>query len=134
MTDLEKAKEMENKNGFIKYNGYKVIEAERGVKVVMEVDLTEDALNPYGFAHGGLIFGLGDTAMGVLSKSTDKNAVTLSSTISYLRPTVGSKAKAVAEIVKDGKKTCYLKCDIYDDKDRLTAVMDANYYYIEEEK
>ena len=133
MTDLEQAKEMENEKGFIKYNGYKVVEVERGVKIVMEASLTEDFLNPYGFAHGGFIFGLGDTAMGVLSKSTDKDAVTLSSTISYLRPTVGTRVKAVAEIVKDGKKTCYLKCNIYDDKDRLTAVMDANYYYIEEE-
>ncbi len=133
MTDLEKAKELEKNDGFIKYNNYHVIEAERGVKVVMEADLTKEALNPYGFAHGGLIFGLGDTAMGILSKSTDKNAVTLSSTINYLRPTVGTKVKAVAEIVKDGKKTCYLKCNFYDDKERLTAIMDANYYYIEEE-
>ena len=35
--------------------------------VIIEAALTEEAMNPYGIAHGGFIFGLGDVAMGVLA-------------------------------------------------------------------
>lgn len=132
MTEEEKLEleKLESSSGFIKHNKFHVLEVEKGKSTTMEVDLTEDALNPYGFAHGGLIFGLGDTAMGITARSSGRNAVTLSSSISYLRPTVGSKLKAVAEIVKDGKQTCFLRCNFYDENEKLTATMDASYYYV----
>ena len=110
-----------------------MVEVEKGNKAKLEVQLTEDALNPYGNAHGGLIFGLGDTAMGIVASSTGKLAVTMSSSINYLRPSKGKRLVAEAEIVKDGKNTCYLKCSFYDDDKNLTAVMDASYYYLDKE-
>ena len=118
-------------SGYIKHNHHHIIEVEKGKKSVLEVELTEESLNPYGYAHGGLIFGLGDTAMGILARSTGKKAVTLNSSISYLRPTLGKKVTAVAELIKNGKKTCYLRCNFYDENEKLTATMDANYYYID---
>ena len=130
MTDEELLDEMMEKNGFIKHNRFEVVEIEKGKKVTMKVELAEDSMNPYGFAHGGLIFGLGDTAMGVAARSTGRNAVTLSSNISYLKPSMGKVLRAEAEIVKSGKTTCYLRCNFYDEENALTATMDANYYYI----
>ena len=94
-------------------------------------DIREESLNPYGFAHGGLIFGLGDTAMGILSRSSGRKAVTLNSTINYLRPVVGKILRAEAEMIKDGKKTCLLRCNFYDENNKLTATMDGNYCYID---
>ena len=133
MTEEEKEqlKAMENSSGFIKLNKYHVLEIAKGEKTVMEADITEDSLNPFDFAHGGFIFGLGDTAMGVTARSTGRNAVTLNSNITYLRPTVGKKLKAVAELIKDGKKTCFLRCNFYDENEKLTATMEGNYYYID---
>ena len=130
MTDEELLKETLEKKGFINHNHFEVVEVDKGKKVTMKVELTEESLNPYGFAHGGLIFGLGDTAMGVAARSTGRNAVTLSSSISYLKPSMGKVLKAEAEIIKSGKTTCYLRCNFYDEADALTATMDANYYYI----
>ena len=132
MTEEEKEEvsTIESK-GFIKNNNYHITEIEVGKRAVMEAEITNNSLNPYEFAHGGFIFGLGDTAMGFVAGSTGKKPVTISSSISYLRPTIGKKIKAVAEMIKDGKKTSFLRCNFYDENDKLTATMDANYYYID---
>lgn len=129
MTEQEELEKSFQK-GFIHHNHFEVVEIEKGHKAVIKVSLTEKSLNPYGFAHGGLIFGLGDTAMGLAARSTGRNAVTLSANISYLKPSMGKKLVAVAEIIKSGKTTCYLRCDFFDEKKSLTATMDANYYFV----
>ncbi len=51
-------------NGFIKNNHYQLEEIKED-KVVVTAIITEEAKNPYGILHGGFIFGLGDTAMGI---------------------------------------------------------------------
>lgn len=117
--------------GFIVHNHYELVESKDLESAILKVDLSEDGLNPYGVAHGGLVFGLGDTAMGVLAKTTGRSAVTLNSTINYLKPAIGNAIFAKAELVKNGKNTCYLRCDIYNDKDVLVATMDGNYYFID---
>ena len=129
MTDEELMRQFEEQDGFIKHNNIKVISFEKGKSAVLEAKLTKESLNPFGFAHGGIIFGLGDTAMGVAVISSGRNAVTLTSSITYLKPSKGSTLRAEAEMVKDGKQVCYLKCNFYDENDILTASMDASYYY-----
>ena len=116
--------------GFINHNNYELVES-NDKTATLKVNLGEDALNPYGVAHGGLIFGLGDTAMGVVAYNTGKKGVTLSSTINYLKPATGEYLIAKAEMIKDGKNTSYLRTNIYNDKDILVATMDGNYYYID---
>ena len=117
--------------GFIFHNHYELVETKDLESATLKVKLTEDGINPYGVAHGGLIFGLGDTAMGVLAMTTGKKAVTLNSTINYLKPAIGEYLFAKAELIKNGKTTCYLRCDLYNDKDVLVATMDGNYYFID---
>lgn len=121
------------KKGFIEYNGYQLVHEEKGKSCELRVDLKDESLNPYGFAHGGLIFGLGDTAMGLVAYSTGRGAVTQSSNITFLRPTTGSYLVAKAQMIKDGKKVCFLNCDFFDENDKLTATMNGSYYYIDKE-
>ena len=116
--------------GFIKQNHYQVVEIQKG-KVVMNAPLKEESLNPYQYAHGGFIFGLGDTAMGIAARTTGRNVVTLNASIQYLRPSVGKELRAEAEIIKEGKTICYARCNMYDENHKLTATMDASYYYID---
>lgn len=118
-------------SGFIKYNHFQIIEVEKEKKAILKVKLIEETLNPYGVAHGGLIFSLGDTSMGLVARSTGRKAVTHNCTITYLKPTVGNELTAVAEMIKMGKRTCFLRCDFYDDKNKLTATMDGNYFYVD---
>lgn len=123
---LEKMK----KEGFFHHNHYEVVEIKQN-SVILKANITEEALNPYGMAHGGFLFGLGDTAMGMLVKMSGITGVTLNSTINFLKPGRGEYIIAKGEMVKQGKKICYLKASIYDDKEQLIATMDANYYGID---
>ena len=127
----EKLLEMMKESGFFHHNHYEVIEATKE-SVVLKANLTETAMNPYHMAHGGFIFGLGDTAMGMLVKACGQTGVTLDSTINFLRPGVGEYILAKGKLIKQGKKTCYVRADIYDDKEKLIATMDSNYCFIEE--
>lgn len=119
-----------NEPGFFKNNDYQIVEIKECESVTLKAILSDKSMNPYGVAHGGLIFGLGDTAMGIVARTTGRSAVTLNATINYLKPAQGEYIIAKSEIIKNGKTTCYLKCNIYNDKDNLVAVMDANYFYI----
>ena len=116
--------------GFINNNNYHIEEIKDDT-IILTAEITETAKNPYNIPHGGFIFGLGDTAMGLATRTTGRHAVTLNSNINFLRPAKGKELKAKAYIVKNGKTTAYTKADIYDNEDRLIASMDANYYYID---
>lgn len=122
---------LEDTPGFYKHNNFHLVSEKRGEEVELKVELTENSLNPYGYAHGGLIFGLGDNAMGIIARGTGRYAVTLNANITYLKPATGKYLIAKAKIIKNGKSTSFLRCDIYNDKEILVASMDANYFYID---
>ena len=117
-------------NGFIKNNHYHLEEIIDD-KVVVTAKITEEAKNPYGILHGGFVFGLGDTAMGIAAKVAGGNAVTLNANVSFLKPAKGNSLRAEAYTVKKGKTVAYIKADIYDEENRHIASMDSNYYYID---
>ena len=123
-------KKMENM-GFIKNNDYSITDIDEGNSATMKGMITEKSINPYNIAHGGFIFGLGDTVMGVVAASTGRQAVTLSANINYLKKAKGKFLIAKAEIIKQGKTTCYVQTNIYNDKDELVATMDSNYFFVE---
>ncbi len=120
---------IEEQPGFFKHNNYSFIEIKENC-AILKAKLNENSMNPYNMAHGGLIFGLGDMAMGTAVGTTGRKAVTLNANINYLKPAIGKYLQAKAEIIKKGKTTCYLRCNIYNDQDVLVATMDSNYYYI----
>ena len=120
---------METEDGFFNHNNYHFVEYSKD-SVIIEAVLTEESMNPYGMAHGGFIFGLGDVAMGVLALSSGKKAVTLDSNITYVTPGKGKKLIAKSALVKEGNRTIFLKADIYNDEEALIATMTGKYYYI----
>ena len=131
MSKIEEDMKKATTSGFIYSNNFELLESEDGVSAIVKAKMTDSSLNPYGIAHGGFVFGLGDTSMGVVARSTGRKAVTLSANITYLKPSKGNYLIAKAEMVKNGKTTCYLRSNIYDENDILVASMDSNYYYID---
>ena len=129
MNKEEALKKLAEEDGFFKHNNYEIVEASENACII-KAKITKNSLNPYGIAHGGFIFGLGDTVLGMAASATGRPAVTLNSTINYLRPAKSEYIIAKAELIKAGKTTSYLQAKIYDDQDKLIASMDANYYYI----
>lgn len=120
-------------SGFIRYNNIKLVDYD-SESATMEVILNENSLNPYGMAHGGLIFTIADTAMGVIARATGKLAVTLNSQINYLKAGKSNKLMAKATAIKIGRNTAVLKADIYDNDNNLISNATATYYFLEEKK
>ena len=100
-------------------------------EVIIRADITENSMNPYGMAHGGFIFGLGDTLMGMLAATVNKKALTLNANISYLAPGTGKYLIAKGEIVKKGKTISLVRANIYNDQKKLISTMESTYYYFE---
>ena len=121
---------MENEDGFFKHNNYHIVEA-NDKNITLRADLDKNSMNPYGMAHGGLIFGLGDTTMGMLAASSGRRALTLNANISYLAPGEGKYLLANGEIIKKGKTICVVRVNIYNDQKKLISTMESTYYFID---
>ena len=122
---------MEKEEGFFKHNNYHVVEATEE-SIILKAELTENSMNPYNMVHGGLIFGLGDTVMGmVAAAASSKIAVTMNADISYLIPGDGKYLIAKGNLIRKGKTTCVVSANIYNDKEKLIAVMTSTYFFME---
>lgn len=71
-------------------------------------------LNANGVVMGGAIFTLADFAFAVASNSKQSNAVSMTSSINYLRPAHGPVLTAETNCIKSGKRTCTYVIDIFD--------------------
>ena len=119
---------IENNPGFIKNNGFKVKELNEE-KCILEYNIKKDGLNPMGIVHGGVLFGLDDTAAGVLSSLGGIEQVTTNSSMNYIRPATKGKIYAVATKLKVGKSIGYFEVKIYDSSDNLLATSFVNMFY-----
>lgn len=117
-------------NGFLKHNDIIIEKADEKVSKV-KMDITEKSLNPYGIVHGGLIFSMGDTVMGITVRKTGRNAVALDASINYIKPGTGKYLIATSEVLKIGKTTSVLRANIYNDQNELIAIMSSTYFFIE---
>ena len=115
--------------GFIEANNYEVIRVEPNY-CELECIITNTSTNHLNIVHGGYIFGLADTAAGIAAMTDGRNAVTINSSISYLRPSKGNKLKAIAKCIKNGKNVAFFEVSVYDDNDVLTSVANITYNYI----
>lgn len=121
---------VENTPGFIKYNNLHVEELKDNF-CKMYVDLTEDGLNPSSIAHGGLLFGLADSTMGIAARTTGRNVVTINAQIDYLKPSKTKRIYCISEPLKIGKTTAVYRASIYDDKNELTSTVTGTYFFLD---
>ena len=119
-------------HGFIQNNNIQIEELDKE-KAVLSVELDENSLNPSGIAHGGLVFGLADTAMGVLAYLTGRKVVTVDSNINYLKPSSGKKITCTSEAIKVGKTLGVYEAKIYNEKNELTALVTGTYFFLDRE-
>ena len=119
-----------NKEGFIKDNNIILEELELNHSKISMV-IEQRHLNPSKIVHGGIIFSLADTAMGIAARTNDSNVVTVNAQIDYLRPAKTSKLYATAESIRVGHKVAVYKTEIKDENDKLVAVCTGTFFFIE---
>lgn len=120
---------MDNAGGFIQNNHYSLVEVGKDY-CVMEAEIRDESLNPYGMVHGGFLFGLADTAAGALARVTGRKAVTLNSHIEYLHACYGSKIKAAIHPIKAGKSVSVYEACVYDMNEVMVAKAVIDYFYL----
>lgn len=123
---------VESNEGFIKHNNIHIDELKDNY-AKMSVELSPQSLNPSGIAHGGLIFGLADSAMGMAARTNGRNIVTVNSNIEYLKAGKGAKLTAIATSTKVGANIAFYKTEIYAD-DNLCAIANGTFYFIDCDK
>ncbi len=117
---------------FEDFLGASVKEVELG-RSVIEIEIRDHHTNPFGTLHGGVICAIADTAMGVAFSTMLEEGeapTTLELKINYLKPIWKGKVLAVGRVVKKGKTTGLVECDILDEDQQLLARASSTYMAI----
>ena len=122
------------KRNLVGYTGYSGIEIERLEEgmVVCSMPITEHHLNPLGTVHGGACFTLADSCGGIAVRTLGAKPTTCSSTISFMRPTMGCKKMiATATVLKRGASTCVVDIRLDTDTGVHASQVLATYFNLD---
>jgi uncharacterized protein (TIGR00369 family) len=112
--------------------GFSVRSVDLG-EAVIELDMTEQHFNASGTLHGGVLCTIADTAMGVAFATMLEEGealTTLELKINFLRPVWTGKLLALAKVVKKGRMTGLIECDVLDEHGQLVARAGSTYMAI----
>ena len=103
--------------------GIEIMEAKSG-RVQMSMRVRPDMLNCFGILHGGILFSLADSALGVAAVIDNVVSYTHTSTICFLsKASLGEDLVAIAEeSAKDGRTTFYTTT-VFGEDDRKVAIV-----------
>ena len=89
----------------------------------------------HGVVHGGAIASLIDTATAFAIISVllpGEKVTTVDLTINYLRPARRGRLKAIAKVVRAGRRLFGVSADVFDDDGKLTATALSTYIKLQE--
>ena len=118
--------------GFNRHNGVRIVDFTEDC-VTVEAEITPEAQNPMGMAHGGFVYTLCDVAAGVALRLGGRTGVTLSSNMYFLHRSEGNFLRCEAKIVKPGSKVVVLDTCVYDNAGEMTARGIFEVYIVMEE-
>jgi uncharacterized protein (TIGR00369 family) len=90
----------------------------------VELTAGERLHNAMGTVHGGILCDLADVAMGAALATVTaagESFTTLQLQMSYFLPVVEGRISAHARVVRRGRGTAHLECDLEDSEGRLVA-------------
>jgi uncharacterized protein (TIGR00369 family) len=121
----------EKSNNFGRYLGMKLEVIKPGhIKYTLIVEKNHLAIP--GVAHGGLVAGLIDGALGVsgLSLAAQENKIvsTVEFKVNYLRPAlIGDRLECEAEVVHEGKRLMHVKAAVINQNNQLIATSSGTF-------
>ena len=112
------------------FDNHKVITNVEG-NFVMEIKATENALNPYGTAHGGFLYTLCDTAAGATAATLGDYTVSLQGNINYIKPARKDDILTVnGKCIHNGNKTKVINVEITNQKNQLICSSSFTMFFI----
>ncbi|WP_406677745.1 hydroxyphenylacetyl-CoA thioesterase PaaI [Moorella sp. ACPs] len=128
MDTLQAVKEKYAADNFPRSLGIELLELAPGYARVA-MTLTENMVNFHGIGHGGAIFTLADTALGLASNSHGDPAVAISVTINYLSPArAGTRLVAEAREEHLTRRTGVYRITVNSSKGEAIAVVHGTVY------
>jgi acyl-CoA thioesterase len=107
-------------------------------KAVLTMDVTPNALNGYGYVHGGMLFTLADYAMGATARTlVEKGAspVTLEAKANYVSNVKEGRLIARCEALHQGKRLITLETRIFSaDSNELVMIVTGSFYIIRDDE
>lgn len=117
---------------FARFLGIELEAIDSGI-ATLAFDIKPELKQNHGVVHGGAIASLIDsaTAFAIISLlPTNEHATTVDLTISYLRPLTEGRARAVARVVRSGKRLIVVSAELFDDAGTLAATALSTYIKI----
>lgn len=103
--------------------GLRFLNLKRG-RAVLELPVTRRHLNPLGVVHGGVVFGLLDTAMGFAATSLLKGSSkvgTVQANVNFLHAVAGGRLRAEGRVVREGRNLIHAEGRLWDQSGRKIA-------------
>lgn len=123
---MEKVRALFARDRFVELIGVELKELKPGY-ARSQLVVTDKILNGKDLAQGGSIFTLGDFTMAAAANSHGQVALTVSSSITYLKPALlGSTLTAVAIELSNGRRMSHYRVDITNEKNELIAVFNGS--------
>ena len=97
------------------------------------LDVRKELKQNHGVVHGGAIASLIDTAtaFAIISLLAPREKVTtVDLTISYLRPVTAGRIRAVAKVVRAGRRLFVVSAEVFDEDGKLTTTALSTYIKI----
>jgi acyl-CoA thioesterase len=113
------------------------IELIREGEAVVVLRTDERHENIVGYTHGGVLFTIADTAIGLAHLGTlgyEETATTVEVQIHFLRPVWHTELRAHARMVKRGQLLSLVECDIRDREGQLVARASGTMMTLPEDK
>ncbi len=131
--DLEEVNWQLHENPFDAYMDFRIERIEEGGRAELSFyPKKENFANGKGIMHGGGLYALADSAMGVACYSLGKPVVSLDLSLNYLAAVqVDCRILAKAAVVHNGRKTMVCTCDFYDENGRHLGYAKGTFFVIE---
>lgn len=95
----------------------------------IEMPVQNKHFNSINIVHGGVVFSLGDTVMGMAINTMDTDCVTIDAQINYIKAgKKGDVLRAKGEVFKLGRRVIITRADIYNQKDERIAILNGTYF------
>ena len=114
-------------NAFANVNDVELLEDENG-NYLTRVKLAAGHKNPYGTAHGGLIYTMADAAAGFASCTVAEMPVTLHSDFHFIKNVKEGVITAKAEVLQKGGRIILLRVKVTSDTGVLLGEGTFTYY------
>ena len=112
MDPLEEAQKVLAAQPFSVLLGAEVTEWGEG-RATLELAIRDELKQQYGFAHGGVVSYLADNALTYAAGTVMGHVLTVEMKINYMRPAVGERLIARAEVVSRGRTQAVSQCRVY---------------------